>query len=177
MKEEKYIGGNKTYGRLQFLYTDGTFPKDGGKTIANLKTFLQGDISILDFNKIIPQPSFAIGIDLVKISMDEANANNEYWGCRSNTVEARISKFDNTHLTIDFATQLAPPKLILIELSKLFPNILITYVGVDNGGYHAYHFTYDPDNASCPIKEIIWKSGKDEDNNTIDALRDALGAV
>lgn len=157
---------NHVYSALKFIYHD-----DNGEMIEKVSQLLKGENSLIDFNKIIPQPTGIQDEREGVLSDAEYNWCIENWGTKWNAYGVNLKEKDSWKMVFHLQTAWSIPEPILNKLFELFPEVEINYVCADDGGWFAYHILKNQNEE--PIKRV-WTSDNDNEGIVRSAMFEAL---
>lgn len=157
---------NHSYSVLKFIYHE-----DSGEKIQEIKNFLSGENSVIDFNKIIPVPEHLISPDPNVLSDEEKKWCVENWGTKWNAYQASIVTEKGWALVYRFTTAWNYPAPIIKKLHDLFKGVEITFLAADDGGWFAYKEVRDEENKT---KTFVWNNHNDTGGEVREAIFEAL---
>ena len=158
---------NNVYSVLKFHYHN-----DDGELIKSISDKLKGDNSILDFNKIIPQPVGIQHEDKYVLSDAEHAWNRDNWGTKWNAFDIEVIVNESYQLIITFQTAWNISKPIILKIIELFPNVGLKFIAADDGHWFAYSFHKSEDENIVTINE--WNNENDKEGYIRGAVFNAL---
>lgn len=119
---------NNCYGKLKILAN--------GPRIEEVLWFIRSENRLFDFNKVIPMPDYIYTGSIGPEEKERYGKNNwydwswEHWGTKWNAVDVSV---DGDSLY--FWTAWSPCSPVILELSRIFPDVGFMYYFLDEGGF------------------------------------------
>jgi len=135
------------------------FAPDGeGPRLLEVEELLRSEVSTLSFRNVLPIPS---EVDRAEDGMVGYNWRVDNWGTKwdVNPEQVDLERLDE-ELVYGFCTAWGPPVPVVVELSRLFPTLVVGLAwdepGMDFGGYGLFRGGEEVDRVDGGSRASTW---------------------